>query len=390
MIFNLKYLFNKKTNIKFCEDIIKNKNGTTKALFYDGEEYNDKKTKVFAYLGIPITKMPKDGFPAVVLVHGGGGCAFFEWVEYWNGKGYVAIAPDFNGRQFGTHKLDGNPGVGIVQDNPNCGPKGYGSFNNKAEDYKNSWFFHSVCNIVFAHNILLNMKEVNFKKTVLTGISWGGVLTCIASGVDYRFRAFAPIYGGGYIFMSPGFVEEIKKISINNITQWIRCYDPINYVGRCDKPVLFTMGMDDKAFSPLNNRNTANIFRGKVFYSQRGELPHYHRWKDEEGMNVICSFFDSVLFNKKLPYEIVSSKVINRKLIVKVKRKENIKKATFWFTNSENLDTTQWVWKSVETNINNGLTYFSSEVPFGTKACFMEFSNCIKPEIILSSEIIFL
>ncbi len=51
-----------------------------RSLFYEGEPFEGKKTKVFAYYASPATlgidRAPGKKFPAVVLVHGGGGNAF--------------------------------------------------------------------------------------------------------------------------------------------------------------------------------------------------------------------------------------------------------------------------------------------------------------------------
>ena len=43
--------------------------------------------------------MPNRGrnFPGVVLIHGGGGTAFADWVYLWAKRGYAAIAMDLNG-----------------------------------------------------------------------------------------------------------------------------------------------------------------------------------------------------------------------------------------------------------------------------------------------------
>ncbi len=42
-------------------------------------------------------KDPGDTYPAVVLVHGGGGKAFEEWARLWAERGYAAIAMDLGG-----------------------------------------------------------------------------------------------------------------------------------------------------------------------------------------------------------------------------------------------------------------------------------------------------
>lgn len=67
------------------------------AITYDGAPINGSKTKVFAYIGFPNGASPSANVPAVVLVHGGGGHAYAEWVKIWYDRGYAAIAMDTTG-----------------------------------------------------------------------------------------------------------------------------------------------------------------------------------------------------------------------------------------------------------------------------------------------------
>src|SRR5688500_18839571 len=57
--------------------------GDVRSLFYEGEPLGGKPTRVFAYYASPATlgtsNKPDEKFPAVVLLHGGGGTAFREW-----------------------------------------------------------------------------------------------------------------------------------------------------------------------------------------------------------------------------------------------------------------------------------------------------------------------
>ena len=62
------------------------------AITYDGAKIGGQKTKVFAYLGFPQGASAHKKVPAVVLVHGGSGHAFAQWIKLWNDRGYAAIA----------------------------------------------------------------------------------------------------------------------------------------------------------------------------------------------------------------------------------------------------------------------------------------------------------
>ena len=57
---------------------------TVHSLTYSGESVKQKPTDVFAFYASPRTlgvAAPNAKFPGVVLIHGGGGTAFAEWVH---------------------------------------------------------------------------------------------------------------------------------------------------------------------------------------------------------------------------------------------------------------------------------------------------------------------
>src|SRR5688572_9254636 len=59
------------------------KTGAVQEVYYEGEPFEQKPTRVFAYLGRPRQAHASGSFPAAVLVHGGGGRAFKDWAEHW-------------------------------------------------------------------------------------------------------------------------------------------------------------------------------------------------------------------------------------------------------------------------------------------------------------------
>ena len=96
-----------------------------KAITFSGLPFRGKPTRVFAWLGIPKLENGQK-VPAMVLVHGGGGTAFDDWVRLWVNRGYAAIAMDTCGQvPVGTYgkwfrdEQGGPPGWGgLDQINP--------------------------------------------------------------------------------------------------------------------------------------------------------------------------------------------------------------------------------------------------------------------------------
>ncbi|HEY0829010.1 MAG TPA: hypothetical protein VGE40_13005 [Bacilli bacterium] len=68
------------------------------AVYYEGMPYLGKQTRVFAFHGVPEVSDDTE-VPGVVLLHGGGGTAYKEWVQIWNDHGYAAIAMDLEGHE---------------------------------------------------------------------------------------------------------------------------------------------------------------------------------------------------------------------------------------------------------------------------------------------------
>jgi pimeloyl-ACP methyl ester carboxylesterase len=105
------------------------------ALFYDSMPWKAKPTKVFTYIGLP-KKADTGKVPGVVLVHGGGGTAFAEWVRVWVRRGYAAIAMDLEGHVPGSKDKQG-----VRPAHPWSGPERQGIFADFRENVRNQWIF---------------------------------------------------------------------------------------------------------------------------------------------------------------------------------------------------------------------------------------------------------
>ncbi len=71
-------------------------NGSLRPLYFDGPAYRGQPTRIFAWYGVPDRPVGAPAvfgrLPSVVLVHGGGGTAFEEWVRRWNAHGFAALS----------------------------------------------------------------------------------------------------------------------------------------------------------------------------------------------------------------------------------------------------------------------------------------------------------
>jgi dienelactone hydrolase len=240
--------------------------GPVHSLQYAGEKYRDHDTEAFAFYASPITlgeAQPGTKFPGVVLIHGGGGTAFAEWVWLWAKRGYAAIAMDLAGKRPIDPQYDPATGVPVPGQTakaesrtplPNGGPhQGNDTkFDNIGGTTADDWPFHAAANVLRAHSLLRSFPEVDAEHTAVTGISWGGYTTCLVASLDDRFKAAVPVYGCGFLFEG----ESVQKPSIDQLADrraaWIKEYDPSSLLPRCRVPILFVNGTNDVHY-PLDS-----------------------------------------------------------------------------------------------------------------------------------------
>jgi dienelactone hydrolase len=199
--------------------------GPVRSLFYDGEPYEGKPTRVFAYYATPgsLAGDPSRdrNLPGVVLVHGGGGTAFREWVELWAKRGYAAIAMDLAG----SRPIEGlNPhDPKNRQRLPDGGPgqsddEKFGAIGRPMTEH---WSYHAVASVIRAHSLLRTLPGVDASRTAITGISWGGYLTCIVASLDHRFKAAVPVYGCGFLHENSAWLDRFAKMTAEDRQRWI-------------------------------------------------------------------------------------------------------------------------------------------------------------------------
>ncbi len=247
--------------------------GGVQALRYENEPFFGKPTEVFAYMGMP--KTDHGPVPGMVCVHGGGGKAFRHWVEMWLERGYAAIAMDLGGRDDNGNRL------------ANAGPEqDYTAKFSTALPWQDLWTYHAVAAVVRANSILRNLPSVDSGRIGITGISWGGYVTCIAAGVDTRFSCAIPVYGCG--FLQRDSAEEWMRIFAAMTDPQRRVWhdrcDPSVYLGNVAIPMLFVSGTNDFAYHLDILEMSCALPAGEVTRCIRVGMAHSHEagWAPKE------------------------------------------------------------------------------------------------------------
>ena len=247
-----------------------------KTILFEGQPFKGKPTRVFAYYGAP-ERAGNAKLPAMVLIHGGGGTAYAEWVRLWNRRGYVAIAMDTVGTR-PTLAAAGTPKTW----NPDrtrdefSGPAGWGDFDNVDLDPKDQWTYHAVAAAIRAHSLLRTFPEVDPKRIGVTGISWGGYLTSIVSGLDTRFQFAAPVYGCGFLGEDSAWLKNVAQLGPERARRWLSLWDPSVYLSRAQLPMLWVNGTNDFAYPPGSWQKSHRLTKGKKTLAVRVRMPHGH------------------------------------------------------------------------------------------------------------------
>ena len=243
-------------------------------VYYAGEPLAGKSTRVFAYYARPASG--EGPFPGMVLVHGGGGTAFPQWARLWAERGYAAIAMDLGGCGPDRKRLpDGMPAQGHAEK--------FRPFTTDAEA-KRLWTYHAVAAIVRGHSLLRARREVDADRTGLTGISWGGYLTCIVAGLDGRFRVAVPVYGCGFLHENSCWLKEFERLGPEQTARWVAQFDPSRYLPGVRCPILFLNGTNDFAYPLDSYQKSYRAVPGPVDLRVEVRMRHGHQqgWAPKE------------------------------------------------------------------------------------------------------------
>lgn len=294
-------------------------------VYYEGEPHQGKPTRVFAYYGRP--QEGKGPFPAMLLVHGGGGTAFAEWATLWAKRGYVALAMDLAGCGPDRKRLpDGGP-------NQSHNEK-FAEFTDEA--FEHMWTYHAIAAVIRGHSLLASLDEVDADRIGVTGISWGGYLTCIVAGVDDRLKVAVPVYGCGFLHENSAWLSILGEMPLALRDRWVRYFDPSRYLPAVRCPILFVNGTNDFAYPLDSYQKSYRAVPGHRELCVTVRMPHGHQagWRPVE----IGLFVDSILAEGKPLPQIGPIQVQKNTVSASFKSKVRIAAAQLHYT----LDSGDW------------------------------------------------
>ena len=336
---------------KTFDDPARDKPGI-KAIFYESVPWKGNPTRVFAYVGLPKIE-PGKKVPAMVLVHGGGGTALVPWVQLWVSRGYAAIAMDTCGC---------TPGEGSKHPrHDHGGPAGWGGFGQLDQPIQDQWTYHAVASVILANSLIRSFPEVDPDKVGLTGISWGGYLTCITAGVDQRFKFAAPVYGCGFLGDNSTWLGEFKKMGSENEKKWLKQWDPSSCLPRATMPMLWVTGTTDFAYPMDSLQKSYRLPKSPRTLCVRVDMPHGHGGPGENPEE-IHAFANALLKDGVELAKITKAGREEKQFWVTYESKSPIVKAELNYTT----DTGNWTnrkWKTVPANLDAKSQKASAEVP---------------------------
>ena len=334
-----------------------------RALFFEGLPWKGKPTRVFAWYGVPPHK-EGEKLPAMVLVHGGAGTAFAQWVHMWNERGYAAIAMDNCGS---LPNPDDQPSDKFKHDDMG-GPPCYewDQINWPIED---QWQYHAVADAILADSLLRSFPEIDASRIGLTGISWGGYLTEIIASVDTRFRFGAPVYGCGFLGEDSAWVPDFKKMKPEDAQKWLELWDPSVYLPRITMPLLWVDGTNDPAYHLDSLLKSYLLPKGPRTLSMHVRMEH--NYAQGEPPEEIHAFADYYLKSGPALVSVGAVKRRGDQVTVKYKAATPVRRAVLNYT----LDSAAWKdrqWAQAPAELNAARQIVKGTLPAGVTAFYID------------------
>ena len=301
-------------------------------------DHNGVESYAFAYLGLP--EGENENKPAVLLLHGGGGTAYYEWVNAWKERGYVALAVDLEGH---IPNKEGTiaDGPAILYHASTYSAPHNSNLGDENDDETLTWLHYACRTAIISNSFLHHYTGVNPYKIGVCGVSWGGYITSIIAGYDDRFAFAIPFYCVTDMLDSPcpirTYIESHRKFEkFDNAESLKQIETPFYYIG-----------------SNSDTYSNYEVASNLVFNMKNGYIAILNRFLHShfEALNRIEQFiFADNVVNKteKLKIEIVNG----NNLSITLPKGRSIIEGYLYYSEDETIDK-DTKWRSSSLNISN-------------------------------------
>ncbi len=322
-------------------------------------DYNNQESYAFAYLGLPEGELKNK--PAILLLHGGGGTAYYEWVNAWKEKGYIALAVDLEGHIPNKEgKITDYPqdlyhqSTYVAPHNQNLGDEN--------DDLSLTWLHYACRTAIIANSFLHNLEGVDKYSIGISGVSWGGFITSIITGYDDRFAYAIPYYCtvnmvesgtpiGSYILAHPKF----------------KVFDSVEPLMQIETPFKLIVSDIDTHENVLIASEVANLTKnGELAIINQFLHSHYHALAQIEGF----AFAEEVLANN---YRIEMKWKTDEELEIKLPKGKEVRFAAIHYTTEETVNKdTKWVEREISSD-NYSNSKIKVSLKEGTRHYYVSF-----------------
>ncbi len=263
-----------------------------------------------------------------------------------------------------------------------AGPPGWGGFDQIDWPANDQWTYHAVADVLLGHSLLRSFPEVDPQRIGVTGISWGGYLTCIVAGVDRRFQFAVPVYGCGFLGDNSAWLVEFKRLGPEKAGRWLNWWDPSVYLRQARMPMLWVTGTNDFAYPMDSLWKSYRLPHGPRTLCLRVRMPHGHGGAGENPAE-IQAFANALLAGGVPLTKITGQGREGGQIWATYEARSPLEQAELNFTR----DSGAWQqrqWETTAAQIDATLRRVTARLPAGVTAYYLNLIDCRK--LIVSTE----
>ncbi|MHB9035881.1 MAG: alpha/beta hydrolase family protein [Armatimonadota bacterium] len=209
-------------------------------LYFTSEVTPNGPNRIFCAFARP--EKPKQPVPLLLQVHGGGGHCNAD-NALWSARQMECAVLDLD---WSGEFIPGAKRYTIWRNDP---PNPYAGHFAIERGVRGSSVYHIIIACRRALDYACSLPGVDDTRIGAMGGSWGGFLSTLLAGVDPRVNCVACAFGGGNVSRTRGFLAtQMQPLSKNKQDEWLRAFDPVNYISRTKASIILIASANDSFF----------------------------------------------------------------------------------------------------------------------------------------------